>query len=79
MCGGWKRVEKPERDSNSTLAVPPPGAGGAGTPAAKCRGPGPFPGTVRHGAARRAARHGSWRDLFAEADRAMYAAKQARR
>ena len=34
---------------------------------------------VRHGAARLDARHGSWRDLFAEADRAMYAAKQARR
>ena len=27
MCGGWKRVEKPVRYSNSTLAVPPPVTG----------------------------------------------------
>ena len=51
----------------------------AGIAACKYQGTEPFPVTVSHGAARLDARHGSWRDLFAEADRAMYAAKQARR
>lgn len=39
----------------------------------------PFSVTVSCGVARLDARHGSWRDLFAEADRAMYAAKQEKR
>ena len=51
----------------------------AGIAACKFQGTEPFSVTVSHGAARLDARHGSWRDLFAEADRAMYAAKQARR